>query len=231
MTSPTDRPRGVAVLGTGTGVGKTVVTAGITAWLRSEGVDARAIKPAQTGAPADDDARFVADCCEDPDAATCLRSLEPPLAPRVAAAETGHSLSYESVRADCLAVFETVEVPIVEGIGGLRVPLADDREVIDLVADLGLPALLVARSGLGTLNHTALSVDALRDRSIPVSGIVLNQYDGATVAERTNPDELERMLDLPVSTIPSLDSMEATRLVEAVRAGLPQSVKSVLCGG
>ncbi|MDS0474784.1 dethiobiotin synthase [Natrinema sp. 1APR25-10V2] len=196
--------RPIAVVGTGTGVGKTVITAGLTRLLREAGHEARAIKPAQTGHPPDDDAGFVAAGCEDPDAATCPRYLEPALAPRVAAEVADEDLAYESIRAACEREIESTPVPIVEGIGGLRVPLAGDREVIDLVADLEATAVVVTRSGLGTLNHTALSIDALEARGIDVCGIVVNEYAGDTVAERTNPDELERMTGYAVETVPPL---------------------------
>ena len=104
----------------------------------------------------------------------------------------------------------------VEGIGGLRVPLAGGKEVIDLVADLECEAIVVARSGLGTLNHTALSVDALEARGIDVRTIVLNEYEGATVAERTNPRELESMTGLPVETVSPLADLERGTILEAV---------------
>jgi dethiobiotin synthetase len=224
----TARPDGLFVAGTGTGVGKTVVTAGLTGWLRTANLDARAIKPAQTGAPEDDDAAFVTEVCGDPSAATCLRSFEPALAPRVAAAEAEQPVSYEALLAECEAAVDEAEVAIVEGIGGLRVPLAGDREVLDLAADLGLPALVVARSGLGTLNHTALSVDALRDRGLPVHGVLLNEYEGDTLAERTNPDELERMLDVPVHTMEPIDPSDSTAIVDAVRSSIPDAVRSSL---
>ncbi|QLK26171.1 dethiobiotin synthase [Natrinema zhouii] len=197
--------RPTAVVGTGTDVGKTVVTAGLTKLLRAEGYEARVIKPAQTGHPPDDDAGFVAAACNDPEAATCPHFLEPALAPRVAAEVADEELEYETIRAACERELEGTPVPILEGIGGLRVPLAGDREVIDLVADLEAAAVLVARSGLGTLNHTALSIDALEARGIDICGIVVNEYAGETVAERTNPDELERMTGYPVETVPSLD--------------------------
>ncbi|RZV10548.1 dethiobiotin synthetase [Natrinema hispanicum] len=194
----------IAVVGTGTGVGKTVITAGLTRLLREAGHDARAIKPAQTGHPPDDDAEFVATACDDPEAATCPRYLEPALAPRVAAEVADESLSYETIRAACEREIDATAVPIIEGIGGLRVPLAGDHEVIDLVADLEAAAVVVTRSGLGTLNHTALSIDALEARGIDVVGIVCNEYAGETVAERTNPDELERMTGYAVETVPPL---------------------------
>ncbi|SEV85666.1 dethiobiotin synthase [Natrinema salifodinae] len=196
--------RPIAVVGTGTGVGKTVVTAGLTRLLREAGYEARAIKPAQTGHPLDDDAAFVAAACDDPDAATCPHYLEPALAPRVAAEVTDEPLEYAAIRTACEREIATTPVPIVEGIGGLRVPLADDREVIDLVADLGAAAVVVTRSGLGTLNHTALSIDALEARGIDVVGIVCNEYAGETTAERTNPAELERMTGYAVETVPPL---------------------------
>lgn len=212
------------VVGTGTAVGKTVVTAGLTGRLRETGVDARAVKPAQTGYPPDDDAAFVAAACGEDDAATCLRRLEPALAPRVAASEAGEELSYGRILDGCRAVVEEREVAVVEGIGGLRVPLADDREVADLVADLALPAVVVARSGLGTLNHTALTVEALARRGVETHAVVLNEYEGATLAERTNPDELERMTGASVHTLPPLDLATPAAAVDGVREHLPESV-------
>ncbi|WP_436343889.1 dethiobiotin synthase [Natronorubrum sp. FCH18a] len=210
----------IAIVGTDTGVGKTVVTAGITRWLRENGADARAIKPAQTGFPPDDDAGFVADACGDPDAATCPRYLEPALAPRVAAAEAGETLTYDSILTACKDAIADTPLPIVEGIGGLRVPLAEDREVIDLVADLEATAVVVTRSGLGTLNHTALSVEALERRSVKIAGIVCNEYAGATVAERTNPAELERMTGYDVETVPPLEGETPRALATGVETAL-----------
>jgi len=218
-----DRPD-FAVVGTDTGVGKTIVTAGLVGWLRESGVDARAVKPCQTGYPPDDDARFVANACGSDDAATCLRRLEPALAPAVAAQQSGETLHYDEILAGCRDVINQDGVAVVEGIGGLRVPLADDREVLDLVAELGVSALVVARSGLGTLNHTALTVDALRDRGVPVHGIVLNRYEGTGLAERTNPSVISRMTDCRVWTLPPL-AVDAPETIPAqLREQLPVSV-------
>ena len=213
-----------AVVGTDTGVGKTVVTAGLVGWLREEGLDARGIKPAQTGSPPDDDAGFVADACDSDAAATCLRRLEPPLAPAVAAEQADTTLDYDAIRSECDRELRTAEIGVVEGIGGLRVPLAGDRDVADLVADLAVPTVVVARSGLGTLNHTALTVEALRRRGVPVEAVVLNRYEGATVAERTNPATLERMTEVPVRTLPRLALGSPPTAVEAVREHLSPSV-------
>lgn len=195
----------VAIVGTDTGVGKTVVTAGLVGVLREQGVDARAVKPAQTGFPPDDDAGVITRVCDDPDAAVCLRYLSEPLAPAVAARREGVDLSYRSIREETAAVLDDASVGVLEGIGGLHVPLTDGHEVVDLVAALDCSAVVVARSGLGTLNHTALTIEALQRRNVPVLAVVLNQYDGDTVAERSNPETLKSMIDAPVLTMPSVD--------------------------
>ncbi|NLV12503.1 dethiobiotin synthase [Haloarcula argentinensis] len=217
---------GVFVVGTDTGVGKTVVTAGLTGWLRETGTEAVAVKPCQTGYPPDDDAAFVESVCGTADAAVCLQRLSPPLAPEVAAREADDdvTLSYESIRDGVADVVAGSEAAVVEGIGGLRVPLADDREVIDLVADVGLPALVVARSGLGTLNHTALTIQALRRSGVSVVGVVLNEYEGETTAERANPDVIERMTGCSVWPMPPIDMESSDSVIDGLRAHLPQSV-------
>jgi dethiobiotin synthetase len=223
MTGGAASGSNLAVVGTDTGVGKTVVTAGIVGRLREDGFDARAVKPCQTGYPPDDDAAFVAEACGTDAAATCVRRLEPPLAPAVAADQEGTSLSYDEIRSACERNLREAESAVVEGIGGLRVPLAEGQEVVDLVADLDLPALVVSRSGLGTLNHTALTVEALDRRDVDVVGVVLNEYTGSSVAERTNPAVIERMTDLEMATVPPLDLETPRAAVDGVRDHLPAS--------
>jgi dethiobiotin synthetase len=212
----------LAVVGTDTGVGKTVVTAALVARLREQGRAARAIKPAQTAYPEDDDAGYVRWACEDESAAVSLRTRPGALAPAVAARRAEDPIAYDPLLADTREAVAESDPGIVEGAGGLRVPLTDDppREIVDLVADLDVPALVVARSGLGTLNHTALTVEALRSRSIPVAGVALNRYEGASVAERTNPAELERMCECPVWTLPEA-SLETPGNVRGLADELP----------
>lgn len=212
----------LAVVGTDTGVGKTVVTAAIVARLRRDGVDARAIKPAQTGFPEDDDADYVRWACDDEAAAVRLRTYGEPLAPAVAARRADDPIVYDELRSEAREAVDDGEFAVVEGAGGLRVPLSNEprREIVDLVADLDAPALVVARSGLGTLNHTALTVEALRRRNVSVRGVALNRYEGASVAERTNPAELERMCDCPVWTLPE-SPLESREDVRELGSGLP----------
>lgn len=224
MTENRDIGGAFAIVGTDTGVGKTLVTAGLVGRFRAAGRDARAVKPVQTGYPPDDDAAFVVAACGTDRAATCLRRLEPALAPAVAADVTDETLDYGTIRAETAAALAEGDPGVLEGIGGLRVPLADGREVLDLVGDLGIPAVVVARSGLGTLNHTALSVSALRRRDVEVSAIVLNRYEDDSLAERTNPDVLAEMTDCPVYTLPPLPSDDPSDAVTGVRDHLPRDV-------
>ncbi|MFC6718110.1 dethiobiotin synthase [Natrialbaceae archaeon GCM10025810] len=212
-------------------MGKTVITAALTRLLREECHDARAVKPAQTGFPPDDDAGFVADACGDGGTATCTRYLEPALAPRVAAERSDETLEYDPLRRAVERELDATAVSLLEGVGGLRVPLAGDREVIDLVADCVDRAILVSRSGLGTLNHTALSVDLLERRGVDVLGIVCNRYEGATVAERTNPPEMERMTGAPVETVPPVEGEDPAELVDGVIEALSTDFRERLPPG
>lgn len=205
-----------AIVGTDTGVGKTYITAAVVGALREAGCDARAVKPVQTGFP-DDDRAVIASVCGDSEAAVCLRYFEEPLAPAVAAKREEVDLSYPTLRRETADALNDSTIGIVEGIGGLRVPLADGHEVVDLVADLGCSAVIVARAGLGTLNHTALTLEALSRRDVPVLAVVLNQYEDATTAERSNPDVLRSMTDASVRTMPSVDR---TDLIDTARERL-----------
>ena len=92
------------------------------------------------------------------------------------------------------------QVMLVEGIGGLLCPVTLDASVADLAKAFGLPLLVVARPGLGAINHTALTVEAARARGLKVSGIVINRYnhDSPDLAEVTNPDEIQRVTGVPV---------------------------------
>lgn len=195
----------VSIVGTDTGVGKTIITAAVVGALRGRECDVRAVKPVQTGFPPDDDAGVIGSVCGDSEAAICLRYFEEPLAPAVAADRADVDLSYATLRHETADALAETAVGVVEGIGGLRVPLAEGREVVDLVADLGCAAVVVARSGLGTLNHTALTLEALSRRDVPVLAVVLNEYEAATTAEQSNPDALRSMADVPVLTMPTVD--------------------------
>jgi dethiobiotin synthetase len=135
------------------------------------------MKPAQSGVDGDgpSDAQLLREACGrvEPLEAICPYSFEAPLAPAVAARLAGVSLSLERIEQAARALAARHAAVLVEGAGGLLVPITEEINCADLAARLGLPVLVVARAGLGTVNHTALTVEAIRRRGIPLAGIVL----------------------------------------------------------
>ena len=160
-------PKSFFVTGTDTGIGKTVVSA-----MLSQGLNASYWKPIQSGLEEETDTEFVrrvTDLTDNQIIPETFRLTEP-LSPHASAAIDGVEISMDDFE---LPDFQTEHL-VVEGAGGLMVPMNDEDMIIDLIAYLGLPALLVARSELGTLNHTFLSIEALRSRNIPILGVVMN---------------------------------------------------------
>lgn len=165
---------GLFVTGTGTDVGKTVVSAALLHRYRHV-APLRYWKPVQTGTPMDDDTASVKAlgiCGVDEIYAAGVR-LPRPLSPHLAAELCGVKIDVSSVvRLACKA--SSPRGWIVEGAGGVLVPLNRNELMADLMAALGLPVLIVASSQLGTINHTLLTLEALRSRSIPIAGVLLN---------------------------------------------------------
>jgi dethiobiotin synthetase len=161
--------RGYFVTATDTAVGKTVVMAGLAASLRARGLDVAVFKPVQSGALADDPAGDTALLGAD-----CVYSFAAPLAPLVAARAEGETIELEPILARARKLASEHEILLVEGAGGLLVPLAPGLDVAGLAAVLGFPLIVVARAGLGTVNHTLLTIEAARARGLDVAGFVLN---------------------------------------------------------
>jgi len=171
--------RGLFVTATDTGVGKTEVACALLGAARAAGVDAVGMKPAQSGAtpgePSDAERLREASGRVEPLEAICPYALQAPLAPAVAARLEGREISLSRILEAAHALAARHAAVLVEGAGGLLVPLTERETFADLAVALGLPVLVVARAGLGTVNHTALTVEALRRRGLAIAGIVLNR--------------------------------------------------------
>lgn len=159
-------PSQIFVTGTDTGIGKTVVSA-----IFTEGLNASYWKPIQSGLEEETDSEFLKrvtgkDCEILPE----RYRLQTPMSPHAAASIDGVQISLDELG---IPAYQKEHL-IVEGAGGLMVPMNDDTMIIDLIEELHMPVVLVARSELGTLNHTFLSLEALRSRSIPILGVVMN---------------------------------------------------------
>jgi len=171
---------GVFVTGTDTGIGKTVVSAALMHRFRSVS-GLRYWKPVQTGIEQDDDTavvRTLAACTGDEICGDGIR-LERPLSPHASAQLAGIRISVDDI---VRRVGDGAPATswIVEGAGGVLVPLNESELMIDLIERLALPAVVVARSGLGTINHTLLTLEALRARRLPIAGVVMSGAPNAS---------------------------------------------------
>jgi dethiobiotin synthetase len=200
---------GLFVTGTDTGVGKTVVAAGIVRALKESGHRAGAIKPIASSGIPEGNGLFVT-----PDTRILGAALGPEIpleritpiavqgdiAPSVGLRMRPNPMRFSHVHdqtIQCLAWWSIrADVMIVEGVGGLLCPITDDAVIADLAIALDYPLIIVARRGLGTLNHTLLTLEAARTRGLRVAGVILNGSEPSSniLAESTNPQELASRL-------------------------------------
>ncbi|WP_312109556.1 dethiobiotin synthase [Brevibacillus reuszeri] len=218
---------GLFISGTDTGVGKTMVTAGIAAALRQDGEDIGVWKPVQSGALANDpdsDACRLKQWSGVADSCTEIAPLvfPAPLTPLLAAEAIGKSLTMDEVVAGGRLLQQRHTALLVEGAGGLAVPLTRADMMAQLAAHLKLPLLLVARAGLGTINHTLLSVWYARELGIEVAGVILNETRPEETTDesvKTNAKMIEYYGQVPVwGTFPWIDeTLQQQKLVSIVR--------------
>jgi dethiobiotin synthetase len=199
---------GIFITGTDTGVGKTVVAAGLVPALRARNLNVGYMKPVETGCPLLDgevvpqDVRFIREVCgirDDVDL-MCPYRLKAAAAPSIASRleDTHIDIGYIVDQYFQLSLMH--EIVVVEGVGGLMVPLNNNEVVTDLILQLGLEAIVVARPGLGTINHSLLTVNMAKMMGIAVSGVVINGFgkDAIGLPERTAPDEIQHFGNVPV---------------------------------
>ena len=201
------------VTGTDTGVGKTVAAASLCKTEREAGRTVLYVKPVQTGLHKAEpgDAAFVAAAAKVP-VVECLRFPDP-LAPAVAAERVGASIDVDGLVADIVKAGDGFDRVVVEGAGGLLVPLWDDVTMADLADRLGAGLVVVTRPSLGTLNHTALTVEAANSRGLPIDGLVVSGWPADPgVTERTNLERLEVMAPVLglLPAYPDLDTADPT---------------------
>lgn len=230
--------KGVFVTGTDTGVGKTFLAAALLKALREAGLNAAPMKPIQTGcfrrgaawvapdlefslnlagvSPATGERELMAPYC-----------FRPACSPHLAAREAGVRISIPRIAGALRRLKAGREFVVVEGAGGVLVPIDGRRTMLDLMVALDLPVILVARPGLGTINHTLLSLSALRQARLNVLGVVLNQaYPGRRGAiERDNRVTIARLGRIPVLA----DLRHGETVNHAV--GQIRSLATLLCHG
>ncbi len=203
---------GLFVVGTDTGVGKTFLTARIARQLLGEGVSVGVYKPVCSGCenpeaddPVWEDVEILAEALEYrfPKERICPQTFRAALAPPVAARLENRSVSHEQILAGVSWWRQNMQTLLVEGVGGLLCPISEGWTVCDLAEKLGFPLLVVGRLGLGTINHTLLTVEVARQRGLPVAGIVLNETRPGEAGESgaTNPAEIAARCQVPILAV------------------------------
>ena len=195
--------KGIFVTGTDTGVGKTIISAALALTLKQSGNKVAVMKPVQTGTDLGGylDIEFIQSAIETnyPLDNVCPYRFSHPLAPLVAANLVGERIDLERIKSCYHKLASIHDTVIVEGAGGLLVPLTDNYLMSDLASNLGLSLIIVTRPSLGTLNHTLLTVESAKARGLKVMGIVINQFPSYPgLAERTNPELILRMTGAPI---------------------------------
>jgi dethiobiotin synthetase len=226
--------RGFFITGTDTGVGKTVIAGALLLIIRSLGISVCGMKPIETGClnskfkvqsskfkevliPADGMfLKEIASMDDSIDIITPIR-FEKALAPFPASEIEGTPVDIEKIKKAFEDLLRKYDMAVIEGIGGLLVPLKRDYFVLDLIKHFGLPIVIVSRPGLGTINHTLLTVNYAMKEGINVAGIIMNysQPPENTLAEETNPRVLQQISPVPIIGIfPYLEKVNKSTLEE-----------------
>ena len=191
------KTNGLFITGTDTGVGKTLIAGAIASILTEQGQKVGVFKPVATGCRhsreglVSDDAEFLAYCagCDYPLSVVNPVCFLTPAAPIVSADLERRQVDFEHIASTYKYICESSDLVIVEGIGGVRVPLSADADVLDWALACNLPVVIVSRPTLGTINHTLLTIDAVRAAGLNLAGVVINGYNEAQAgpAETTAP--------------------------------------------
>jgi dethiobiotin synthetase len=214
---------GVFVTGTGTEVGKTIVAAALARTLAAEGHEVNVFKPVVTGleepGEADHELLRRAAGSHQSDEEIAPYRYQPPASPHLAAALAGEEIDSEVLRNAARAAAASADVLVCEGVGGLLVPLTGRESrslsdqvdhplylVRDLARNLGLPLVIVASPGLGTINHTLLTLEAARAAELEVAAVVLTPWpEEPTEVERSNRKTIAALGEVKILTLPLLD--------------------------
>jgi dethiobiotin synthetase len=205
--------RGVFVTGTGTEVGKTVVASVIARSLATGGSSVAVFKPAVTGLddpgePDHERLRRAAGSLQGDDEIAPYR-YGPPASPHLAAAEAGEQIDPARLLATARGAAAAADLLVCEGVGGLLVPLREDYLVRDLAVALGLPLIVAASPGLGTINHTLLTVESARAAGLEVAAVVLTPWPSSPSAiEESNRETIALLGGTRVDTVPAIDPRE-----------------------
>ena len=216
---------GIFITGTDTGVGKTVVAAGLAMVLRERGINVGVMKPVATGCMGEEpnlissDAVYLMEASggEYPALTNPVR-LKTPLAPSVASSIERKEIQIKKIKEAYIEMQKHYDFIIVEGIGGLLVPITNDYFVANLIRDLNLPLVVVTRNILGSINHTLLTLDAAMIRGFEIRGVIFNRVPkvNLSLTETTNPKVIHDISGVPIlGSLPEMEDID----IEACQFG------------
>jgi len=224
---------GLFITGTDTAVGKTLIAGAIARILTDKGIKVGVFKPIATGCKrsweghVSCDTDFLANCAN---SNLSLSTITPigyhtPAAPIVSAACDGPEIDFERIAAAYKEICQNSDIIIVEGIGGVRVPLTPEFDLLDLAVEFALPVVIVARPNLGTINHTLMTIDCVRAAELKIAGVIINGYNAteSTIAEDTAPEVIAKCGGVNVLSVVPFDEtvdIEAPNLGEFVIGSL-----------
>ena len=213
--------KGIFITGTDTGVGKTYIATGLIRAMRHKGIRVCPMKPVETGCtarrgqlvPSDSIALMKASGADESVDAINPCRLRLPLAPSVAAEIEGVPVKPGKMLSSYRRLLARYDIIVVEGAGGIMVPLWKDYIFLDLVRDMQVPLIVVSRPGLGTINHTLLTIESARNRGIDVIGVIFNYTWKVKkgFAEKTNPHVIEKLGGTPVFGEVPYGALSSTR--------------------
>jgi len=227
------KPQGFFITGTDTGVGKTIVTACLLSLFQKRNMSVGVMKPVETGVDpvcsANSDAKFLMEIsrCLDPLPLVSPIRLKPSASPYQAAKMENSPINVDAILQSYNTLAGKYENLLVEGVGGLLVPLKPNYFVCDLVRDLGLPVLVVGRNALGTLNHTLLTLRAAKQAGIPVRGVILNRTEPGepNAIERGHAEIITELSQVPVlGEIPFIGNLSDASFTEELLNRLESSI-------
>ena len=206
--------KSVLITATDTGVGKTFISYNIVLTLKEMGIRVGYFKPVETDVkdvPADG-SLLCSITGQDLEEVVPIRySL--PLSPYAGILEEGKDFSLDALKEQYLKLLERYDFLVVEGAGGIAVPIKRDYNYADLAKDWGLDIIIVSRAGLGTINHTYLTYFYAISKGLNVLGIVMNGFEGRDVSERTNPIIVEELTGIKPIKVPKVEGLVLDRSV------------------
>tara|TARA_B100000686_G_scaffold353433_1_gene459038 strand:+ start:1476 stop:2174 length:699 start_codon:yes stop_codon:yes gene_type:complete len=230
---------GFFITGTDTDVGKTVVTACLTTLFKSQGIDVGVMKPIETGvdpecnSSANSDAKFLMEVSgnNDPADEVCTYRFKTPASPYQAAQIAGRVITPATIIENFKILKSHHNLMLIEGAGGLLVPITNRYNVANLALEIGLPLIIVSRLRLGTLNHTLLTINAAKQHGLKIKGIILNQQENHALnfVEKQQDKLIKEFSDIPILGIcPYIQDLSC----KGIKASLPkikQAFKNNIC--